>query len=87
VTPIQGKTYFGSDAKTNGNAFKQEANFASNGQILTGIYGNESTVKFESIEGAGKLQWVSFYYQSTSEHFWLISSQPKSSFSQFRARA
>ena len=64
MTPISGKIYASSDAKTNGNAFKQEANFASNGQILTGIYGNDSTVTFEGIEGTGKPQCVSFYYQS-----------------------
>jgi hypothetical protein len=34
--------------------------------ILTGIYGNDSTVTFENIEGSGEPQWVSFYYQSTS---------------------
>ena len=39
-------------------------NFATDGVILTGIYGNDSTVTFEGIEGTGKPQWVSFYYQS-----------------------
>jgi hypothetical protein len=43
-----------------------EQNFATDGVILTGIYGNDSTVTFEGIEGTGKPQWVSFYYQSTS---------------------
>lgn len=33
---------------------------------MTGIYGNDSTVTFEGIEGTGKDQWVSFYYQSES---------------------
>ncbi|KAK2792041.1 hypothetical protein FQN52_004151 [Onygenales sp. PD_12] len=65
--PVKGKTYYGIDAKTNGDAFKQEANFASDGVILTGIYGNDSTVSFEGIEGTGKPQWVSFYYQNTDD--------------------
>lgn len=42
-------------------------NFASNGVIVTGIYGNDSTVTFEGIEGTGKDQWVSFYYQNTDD--------------------
>lgn len=78
--PIKGKTYSAKKAKTDGDAFKQEAvrslastktklqltsqNFATDGVILTGIYGNDSTVTFEGIEGTGKPQWVSFYYQS-----------------------
>lgn len=33
--------------------------------MATGIYGNDSSVTFEGIEGTGKAQWVSFYYQST----------------------
>ncbi|EIT76139.1 glycosyl hydrolase [Aspergillus flavus] len=65
--PIEGKTYYGKDAKTSGDAFKQEANFASHNTILTGIYGNDSTVTFEGIEGTGKPQWVSFYYQNTDD--------------------
>ncbi|KAB8067093.1 glycosyl hydrolase [Aspergillus leporis] len=65
--PIKGKTYYGKDAKTSGDAFKQEANFASDNTILTGIYGNDSTVTFEGIEGTGKPQWVSFYYQNTDD--------------------
>ncbi|KAF7589480.1 hypothetical protein BBP40_004234 [Aspergillus hancockii] len=64
---IKGKTYYGKDAKTSGDAFKQEANFASDNVILTGIYGNDSTVTFEGIEGTGKPQWVSFYYQNTDD--------------------
>lgn len=39
-------------------------NFASGGKIVTGIYGNDSTVTFHHIKGTGKPQWVSFYYQS-----------------------
>lgn len=62
-SPVEGQTYYGYEAMTNGNAFKQEANFASGGVILTGIYGNDSTVTFSGIEGTGKPQWVSFYYQ------------------------
>ncbi|KAL3428326.1 galactan -beta-galactosidase [Phlyctema vagabunda] len=64
---IEGTTYLGKDAKTKGNAFKQEANFASGNTIVTGIYGNDSTVSFEGIEGTGKPQWVSFYYQNTDD--------------------
>lgn len=77
--PVKGKEYRGINAKTAGNAFKQEAvslppplqnlanfqNFASDNVILAGITGNDSTVTFEGIEGTGKPQWVSFYYQST----------------------
>lgn len=62
--PIQGKAYYGKDATTAGDAYHQEANFASGGVIATGIYGNDSTVTFSGIEGTGKPQWVSFYYQS-----------------------
>ncbi|KAK7966678.1 Arabinanase/levansucrase/invertase [Apiospora aurea] len=65
--PVKGETYFGKNATTNGNAFKQEANFASDGIILTGIYGNDSTVAFSGIKGTGKPQWVSFYYQNTDD--------------------
>ncbi|KAK7935715.1 hypothetical protein PG985_001210 [Apiospora marii] len=65
--PVPGETYFGKDAVTKGNAFKQEANFASDGVILTGIYGNDSTVTFNSINGTGHPQWVSFYYQNTDD--------------------
>ncbi|OQD82235.1 hypothetical protein PENANT_c022G06854 [Penicillium antarcticum] len=64
---IKGKTYSAKDAKTQGGAYKQEANFATDGVILTGIYGNDSTVTFENIEGSGKPQWVSFYYQNTDD--------------------
>ncbi|EAU33868.1 conserved hypothetical protein [Aspergillus terreus NIH2624] len=65
--PIQGKTYSAKSAKTNGAAYKQEANFATDGVILTGIYGNDSTVTFEGVEGTGKPQWVSFYYQNIDD--------------------
>ncbi|KFY68544.1 hypothetical protein V496_01005 [Pseudogymnoascus sp. VKM F-4515 (FW-2607)] len=78
---VKGKEYRGIHAKTTGNAFKQEAvslppsskntanfqNFASDNVILTGISGNDSTVTFEGIEGTGKPQWVSFYYQNTDD--------------------
>jgi len=43
-------------------------NFGTDGVILTGIYGNDSKVIFENIEGTGKPQWVSFYHQSKSIH-------------------
>ncbi|EMR66489.1 putative galactan -beta-galactosidase protein [Eutypa lata UCREL1] len=65
--PVKGKAYYGKDATVQGDAFKQEANFASEGVILTGIYGNDSTVTFSGIEGTGKPQWVSFYYQNTDD--------------------
>ncbi|CAG8948718.1 hypothetical protein HYFRA_00001839 [Hymenoscyphus fraxineus] len=42
-------------------------NFGSDGIILTGIYGNDSTVTFTNIQGSGKPQWVSFYYQNTDD--------------------
>jgi hypothetical protein len=67
VTPIEGKPYYGKDATTAGDAFKQEANFGSGGVILTGITGNDSTVSFSGIKGEGKPQWVSFYYQNTDD--------------------
>ncbi|KAE8149212.1 glycosyl hydrolase [Aspergillus avenaceus] len=65
--PVEGKTYSARHARTAGDAFKQEANFATDGVILTGIYGNDSTVTFEGIEGTGEPQWVSFYYQNTDD--------------------
>ncbi|KAJ5476090.1 hypothetical protein N7475_001819 [Penicillium sp. IBT 31633x] len=64
---IKGETYSAKNAKTHGDTYKQEANFATDGVILTGIYGNDSTVTFENIEGSGKPQWVSFYYQNTDD--------------------
>ncbi|KAI0965867.1 carbohydrate-binding module family 35 protein [Xylaria arbuscula] len=64
---VQGQAYSGKDATTSGDAFKQEANFATGGIILTGIYGNDSTVTFHGIEGTGKPQWVSFYYQNIDD--------------------
>lgn len=81
-TPIKGTTYTAGNARTHGDAYKQEAvskatcwatdipqliaskKFATDGVILTGIYGNDSTVTFEGIEGSGEPQWISFYYQS-----------------------
>lgn len=67
VTPIEGTTYYPKDATTAGAAYKQEANFASSNVMLTGIYGNDSTVTFSGIEGTGKPQWVSFYYQNIDD--------------------
>ncbi|CAG7915786.1 unnamed protein product [Penicillium olsonii] len=64
---IKGTTYPAKNAKTIGDAYKQEANFGTDGIMLTGIYGNSSTVTFEDIEGSGKPQWVSFYYQNTDD--------------------
>ncbi|KAJ5357436.1 hypothetical protein N7541_004594 [Penicillium brevicompactum] len=65
--PVKGKTYNAKSAKTSGDAYKQEANFGTDGIILTGIYANSSTATFENIEGSGKPQWVSFYYQNTDD--------------------
>lgn len=67
VTPIEGTEYHAADAKVAGNAFLQEANFASSGVVATAIYGNDSTVTFSGIEGSGAPQWVSFYYQNTDD--------------------
>ncbi|KAJ5380755.1 uncharacterized protein N7496_003183 [Penicillium cataractarum] len=66
-TPVEGTTYTAKNAKTHGDAYKQEANFATDGIILTGIYGNDSTVTFEGIEGSGEPQWISFYYQNIDD--------------------
>ncbi|KAJ5443434.1 uncharacterized protein N7458_007306 [Penicillium daleae] len=66
-TPIKGTTYTAGNARTHGDAYKQEAKFATDGVILTGIYGNDSTVTFEGIEGSGEPQWVSFYYQNIDD--------------------
>lgn len=65
--PIEGKTYHSSNATVAGNAFRQEANFASSGAIVTGIYGNDSSVTFSGIQGTGKPQWVSFIYQNADD--------------------
>ncbi|KAF2246950.1 carbohydrate-binding module family 35 protein [Trematosphaeria pertusa] len=65
--PIKGTTYQATSATTAGSAFAQEATFTDTGVILTGIYGNDSTVTFSGIEGSGKPQWVSFYYQNTDD--------------------
>lgn len=67
VTPINGTTYLNQVATTTGDAWHQEATFGSNHTILTGIYGNDSKVTFHDIEGTGKPQWVSFYYQNTDD--------------------
>ncbi|KXT14808.1 hypothetical protein AC579_9662 [Pseudocercospora musae] len=66
-SPVRGQTCFANEAQVSGDAFKQEANFASNGSIVTGIYGNDITVAFSGIEGTGKPQWVSFYYQNIDD--------------------
>ncbi|KAF1971662.1 Arabinanase/levansucrase/invertase [Bimuria novae-zelandiae CBS 107.79] len=67
--PISGKTYQATAAKSAGNAFGQEAMFTDTGIILTGIYGNDSTVTFSDVQGSGAEdgQWVSFYYQNTDD--------------------
>lgn len=67
VSPIEGTAYYGKDATVSGDAFKQEANFADYGTIVTGIEGNDNTVTFAGVKGAGRPQWVSFYYQNTDD--------------------
>ncbi|KAJ2897012.1 glycosyl hydrolase [Zalerion maritima] len=67
VSPVKGTTYYALNAKTEGDAWKQEANFASGNQIVTGIYGNDSTVVFSGIKGEGKEQWISFYYENADD--------------------
>ncbi|KAL1612775.1 hypothetical protein SLS60_001004 [Paraconiothyrium brasiliense] len=66
---VKGTTYQAPSAKTAGSAFKQEATFSDTGSILTGIYGNDSTVTFSNVQGNGAKdgQWVSFYYQNTDD--------------------
>ncbi|THY45240.1 glycoside hydrolase family 43 protein [Aureobasidium pullulans] len=64
---VKGKTYYAKDAVTAGDAFKQEANFASSNTIVTGISGNASTLTFSNIQGSGSPQWISFYYQNTDD--------------------
>ncbi|KAH8199601.1 hypothetical protein TruAng_006251 [Truncatella angustata] len=66
-SPVEGKEYYGKDATATGDAFHQEANFASGGVIATGIYGNDSKIVFSGIQGAGRPQWVSFYYQNIDD--------------------
>ncbi|KAH8880801.1 galactan 1,3-beta-galactosidase-like protein [Thozetella sp. PMI_491] len=63
---VEGTTYFSADAELSGDAFFQEAPFASNGTIATGINGNSSTITFD-VEGEGGEQWVSFYYQNIDD--------------------
>lgn len=65
--PVEGTTYHAKDAVVAGQAWKQEANFGTDGIILTGISGNDSTVTFHNITGTGKPQWVSFWYQNTDD--------------------
>lgn len=67
MTPINGTSYPAIDAEVSGDACKQEATFATGGKIVTGISGNDSTVTFSNIQGSGKKQWVSFYYQNTDD--------------------
>ena len=67
VTPVNGTSYAAIDAEVSGDAWKQEAKFATGGKIVTGISGNDSTVTFSGIQGSGKKQWVSFYYQNTDD--------------------
>ena len=65
--PIEGTAYFSKDAQIAGQAFHQEANFGSNLTIVTGIYGNDSTVTFNGVKGSGTKQWVSFWYQNIDD--------------------
>ncbi|KAL5346580.1 hypothetical protein ACLOAV_008287 [Pseudogymnoascus australis] len=48
--PVKGKENRGIHAKTTAKAFKQEANFASDRVILTGISGNDGTVTFKGLK-------------------------------------
>ncbi|KAI6781048.1 uncharacterized protein J7T54_003215 [Emericellopsis cladophorae] len=64
--PIEGTEYYAIDANLTGDAWLQEANFASFNRIATGIYGNDSRAIFE-VEGAGEDQWVSFYHQNIDD--------------------
>ncbi|KAJ4167500.1 hypothetical protein NW754_011317 [Fusarium falciforme] len=63
---VQGQTYYSADATLTGDAWHQEAPFASNGTIATGIDGDDSTISFE-IQGEGGEQWVSVYYQNIDD--------------------
>ncbi|KAF4124031.1 Galactan 1,3-beta-galactosidase [Geosmithia morbida] len=57
-------------ARTTGSAYFQEANFATGGELATGIRGNRSSVVFEGVQGhggGGGGQWVSFYHQNTDD--------------------
>jgi len=66
-SPVEGTEYYSAiDGNLTGNAFLQEANFASYRKIATGIYGNESKISFE-VQGAGEDQWVSFYHQNIDD--------------------
>ncbi|KAI5198828.1 carbohydrate-binding module family 35 protein [Aureobasidium subglaciale EXF-2481] len=65
-TPINGTPYYAIDAITSGDAYKQEANFASNNTIITNISGNTSTATFH-IPSNGSHHWLSFYYQNTDD--------------------
>ncbi|KFA54304.1 hypothetical protein S40293_04810 [Stachybotrys chartarum IBT 40293] len=64
--PIRGSTYTSRYAKFTGDAHLQEASFASNNVIATGIYGNDSKVEF-TVDGQGADQWVSFYHQNIDD--------------------
>ncbi|KAI5241188.1 glycoside hydrolase family 43 protein [Aureobasidium subglaciale] len=65
-TPINGTSYYAIDATTSGDAYKQEANFASNNTIITNISGNTSTATFH-IPSNGSHHWLSFHYQNTDD--------------------
>ncbi|KAJ0414360.1 glycosyl hydrolase [Aspergillus carlsbadensis] len=64
--PIKGKTYIAKHAELAGDAYLQEATFASGNRIATGIYGNDSTVTF-TVQGDGTEQWVLFYHQNIDD--------------------
>ncbi|KAL4933806.1 glycosyl hydrolase [Aspergillus undulatus] len=61
--PIGGQTYISKHATLAGDAYLQEAIFASGNRIATGIHGNDNTITF-TVEGQGTEQWVSFCHQS-----------------------
>ncbi|KAM0330614.1 hypothetical protein ACHAQA_003563, partial [Verticillium albo-atrum] len=65
-SPVEGTTYYSKDGELRGNAFFQEANFASHSIIATGIHGDENGITF-TVEGQGGDQWVSFYHQNIDD--------------------
>lgn len=70
VREVAGTTYTADAVRVRGGAYLQEASFATTGVVATGIWGNDSTVTFSGVLGAGpgaQQQWVSFYYQNIDD--------------------